>query len=162
MKQRLYYLSFILLIIIAALLGKSCGTNNVITVPFDTKPVISKIKAEIEQLKILHKIDKAQADTVTKWRTKYRTIRHDSIVECETKLLVCDTLILADSLLIATKDAIINTQDTIIKGYQVLVRNDSNVIAVSGKQIRKLKRQVLLWKVVAATEAVLIGVGAVR
>jgi len=147
MTKKNPYIPFIvvgILLILVFLFGRSCGNNNVITVPFDSKKVKSQIRTEIDNIKRLKSLEAPMSVEVIKWRTKWREGRHDTI-PCEDKLPIliniCDSIIVADSSLIETKDLIIVNQDSVIKNYQSIVSQDSVTIKGLHKEVKKQKRQ---------------------
>ena len=124
MNKPNYYLPFILILIIFALLYKQCD-NKVITQPSNShvKKQIDSIHDEIELLKPLeHSADSIRV--ITKW--KYRTL-HDTI-PCEIKLVYCDSVVYRDSISIIYKDSILSKYDSLFPKYQMLAKIDSCTI----------------------------------
>ena len=124
MNKPNYYLPFILILIIFALLYKQCD-NKVITQPSNShvKKQIDSIHDEIELLKPLEH----SADSVrTIIKLKYRTL-HDTI-PCEIKLVYCDSVIYRDSISIIYKDSILSKYDSLFPKYQMLAKIDSCTI----------------------------------
>jgi len=160
MKQRFYYLPFIVVLIIVFLLGRQCS-NNTPTPPKTDKDSLVKANINLQaDIAILKDLTRSSDSVRIEYKYRYRTL-HDTI-PCEIKLVYCDSVIYHDSIAINYRDSIIYKFDTLTANYQKVAKIDSLTIAGQSKQIKKLKRKVILWKVVAASEAVLIGVGAVR
>lgn len=115
----------------------------------------SKIKAEESKATVLH-------DTVIKWRERFRVVRHDSLIPCETKLIICDTILVKDSTLIAAKDSIISHYGVLVSDWKQVHSSDSTDLVNANKEVKKQKRKVIFWKVVSATGAVILGYQGVR
>ena len=115
----------------------------------------NKIKAEEAKATVLH-------DTITKLVIRYRTIRHDSLIPCETKLIICDTILVKDSTLIAAKDSIISHYGVLVSDWKQVHSSDSTDLVNANKEVKKQKRKVIFWKVVSATGAVILGYQGVR
>lgn len=147
MKTTLYTIVIIILTAVACcLILRSCvkpvSKENLHT---ETKLVLakeSKIHAREKKAKIIH-------DTVTKWRTRYKAVRYDSLIPCETKLVICDTIVIKDSLLISKLEGIQLTQDSVIKDWHTIHANDSTALRRANKEVKKQKKQKQLLAVIA-------------
>lgn len=123
--KRNYYLPFILVLIIFALIYKQCD-NKVITVDTNKAHVQKSIDSIHDEIAILKPLGR-RADsvrTIIKW--KYKTL-HDT-VPCEIKLIYCDSVIYRDSIGISYKDSIIVKYDSLFPKYQILAKIDSMTI----------------------------------
>lgn len=93
-------------------------------------------------------IERQRIDTViirkdsirTKYVTRYRTIRHDSIIPCEIKLALCDTVIRVDSSLIASLKQEIKLDSAILQNYATITKQDSVIIAKLERKLRRSKK----------------------
>lgn len=138
--DRLYKL-FILgcLIVLALIISdmfKSCKKEQI-----NINPIKETIKEDLKRKDSVKEIivyrDSVRKVVVHHWHT----IRKDSLIPCETKLIVCDTLIKVDSLLITDLKHEINIGDSIIKNYQKVVLIDSNTIVGLKKDLRKQRNK---------------------
>lgn len=84
----------------------------------------------VERIVLLKSKAEKQKDTViyrervrTKYVVMWKEVRRDSLIPCETKLLVADTVILIDSSLIAAQKILINELDEIVKGQDTIVKS---------------------------------------
>ncbi len=129
----------------------------------EPEPQTNPLKAEVAALKqtksaihdtVIYR-DSIRTITVTKWRT----VRHDSLIPCETKLIICDTVIRADSALIAALRSEVLISDLIISKQDTIIRTDSTTIA---HLTRKVRRQKFWLKVVSITAVGCLGAAVVR
>lgn len=81
---------------------------------------------------------------------KYKTIRHDSLLPCEEKLILCDTLLYVDSTLIQSLKAEITLSDTIISKQGQLILSQENDIKDLTKDLKKEKRKKRFWQIMTA------------
>lgn len=77
---------------------------------------------------------------VTKYRTKYKTIRHDSLIPCPEKLEVADKVIEADSSLIFSLKQELFIDSIILGNYSKLASRDSSTIAKLDKKLKRAKK----------------------
>jgi hypothetical protein len=130
-----YYLPFFLAIaIIICFIPKTCEKNEPIGNPDKLKDAISQLKKQADSNKavVVYK-DSIRTRYVTKWRE----IRHDSLIPCETKLVHCDTLLLIDSSLIYSLKQAVFLDSIIIGNYQKLSSQDSIKIANLSKVVKR-------------------------
>lgn len=83
--------AFLAILILLCLTNKCQKTEKVANVGSDT------LRIYIDKW---HDSVRVKTEIRTKVITKYKEVRYDSLVPCETKLYYCDTLVLADSALI--------------------------------------------------------------
>jgi len=145
MKQIYKYIVVIILLAVAFFLGK-CEWG-VVKESLTTEPIKERVvylKADQHKLK----------DTIiyrerirTKYVVMWKEVRHDSLIPCETKLLVCDTIIRADSAVIIAQKAVISKSDIIIATQDSIIKMDSLTIGGLRKENKKLKRnnKILTW-----------------
>jgi hypothetical protein len=159
-KTQIFFLLFIIAILTVIVGVKSCDK------PYNLSPETTKLinKANTQEAKIKAKEAKASIlhDTIAKIVTRYRTIRHDSLIPCETKLVICDTIIVKDSTLIAAQDSIITDLHSLVGTWKEVHSSDSTDLVKANKEVKKQKRRVVFWKVVSAVEVGVIGFGAVK
>jgi hypothetical protein len=149
-----------LLVITLLLLFKDCG-SPAIPVNHSDKDSLIQANADLQaDISILKDLTKSSDSVRIMYKNRYISL-HDTI-PCETKLVYCDSVIYHDSIAINYRDSIIFKFDTLTANYQKVAKIDSTTIVQLKKDNKKLKRKVILWKVIASSEAVLIGVGAVR
>lgn len=142
-NKLLKYLPYAVILVLLIILFRNCGkTEPIIDISPIKKEIIKdkKIKDSIHE-KVIYK-DSIRTKIVAKWKV----IRKDSLIPCETKLLVCDTLLMADSSLIQSLKAELVVSDLIIHNQSEVIKTDS--IALK-KADRKLRRQKILTKAVA-------------
>lgn len=136
-QNRTFYHAIITALIIL-ICFRECERKPVEMVP--QKQAIKVLKASIDSVKpIIIEREKE----VVKWRTKWREVRHDSLIPCEELLVYCDTLVLADSSLIAEQKVLIGIQDSVIKMQDLTIKSDSVTISDLSKEVKKQKR--LKW-----------------
>lgn len=145
MKYSIPYL--IILIVIAFFLGRSCGqvdgqAHNRVNVD----SIVKSIRKQEKVIAVLEKKSNIQHDTIYKEHHHYHVIRRDSLIPCETKLVVCDTILVHDSIHDTTQDLIIAKQDTVIKEWNLVHAQDSATIGGLKKENKKLRRQMWFWK----------------
>ena len=123
--------------VIILLCFKSCGTEKPIIDLTDTlKKQVRELRAKSDSVKT----EIVYRDSIrTKIVYKYREIRHDSLIPCETKLLVCDTLLLADSALIFEYKTKAMFDSSIISHQGAIISMDSSRIAQLNKALSKSK-----------------------
>lgn len=123
--KKYYYLPFILVLIIFALIYKQCN-NKVITPIPNNKELKKNIDSILSEIAILKPLERSadSVRTIIKW--KYKTL-HDTI-PCEIKLVYCDSVVYRDSISISYKDSIIVKYDSLFPKYQLLAKIDSITI----------------------------------
>lgn len=131
--NRKYYLPFIIVVavILAFISGRGCEPEPQNPNRIDTLKIIqTKYKDTVRIKEVIR----------NKVLVKWREVRHDSLIPCETKLLVCDTVIRIDSSLICSlKD---------------VIRVDSIMIVGLNKQVKRERNKKRLWMVVSGIIAV--------
>ena len=121
----------VLLIIIAF---QTCEGDKPIPVTnsFDLKHYSDSLAADARKQEherdILLGIINGKTDTLKKVIHHWHTSRHDSLIPCETKLLICDTLVVKDSILQASKDTVIAKDTRLLKQYKKVRTVDSTNI----------------------------------
>lgn len=152
MKQITKYAAIIILtVVVCVLVMRSCGPGSKEILPTETKEVRAKeseIVKEKQVAKIIH-------DTVIAHHHHYYTVRRDSLIPCETKLVLCDTIIVKDSTLIMAQDVIIADQDSVIKDWHIIHVQDSTSLVRANKEVKKERRKKIFWQFVSGVEAVL-------
>ena len=127
--------------IILFALNHSCGAEKPSIDPTDT------LKQQVKELMVLGdsvKKDIVYRDSIrTIYITKWKPIRHDSLIPCETKLLVCDTILLADSALISEYKTKAMFDSSIISHQASIIANDSVKLSKLAKELKRQKR--LKW-----------------
>jgi hypothetical protein len=98
------------------------------------------INTQLKQKQIVKTVVIIKDSIVTKYLTKYKTIRHDSLIPCETKLVICDTLIQADSSLIFSLKQELFIDSIILGNYATLASRDSSTIAKLDKKLKRAKK----------------------
>lgn len=151
MKQIHKYIAIIILLIIVFFFGW-CSRNPE-PIQTDTKQLVkkaqkkeAKINKEVTQAIVIH-------DTIVKIRHHYHEVRRDSLIPCETKLVICDTLIMRDSILDARKDTIITDLRGLVGTWKEVHSSDSITIVGLKKEVKRQKIQ----KWLAIGSAFLIG-----
>lgn len=108
-------------------------------------PDLSNLKSEIAGLKkaasnqvkeVVYK-DSIRYRVITKWRE----VRHDSLIPCEELIAYCDTMYLVDSSLIAEQKVLIGMQDSVIRMQDIVIKSDSVTI----NRLNKPNRRGLLF-----------------
>lgn len=126
MKQRLYYLPFIVVLIIVFLLGRQCS-NNTPTQTKTDKDSLIQANADLQaDIAILKDLTRSNDSVRIEYKYRYRTL-HDTI-PCEIKLVYCDSVIYHDSIAINYRDSIIFKFDTLTANYQKVAKIDSLTI----------------------------------
>ena len=133
MKQINYYglLTLLLIGLIIGFLLRSCSDHtpkNGDKLP-SLKVAASNLKHEEKQAK-----DSVQIKEVvrTKYLIRWKEVRHDSLIPCETKLLVSDTVIMRDSYLISSLKEVIRIDSLLIIAQDSIIKIDS--IALRSKK----------------------------
>jgi hypothetical protein len=148
--DKLYKLFILICLIVLALIisdmFKSCSKSEHIDINGTIK---AEIKKDILRKDSVKEVIVYRDSIRTKLVTKWRTIRHDSLIPCEDKLIACDTLLVTDSLLISSLKHEIKLTDTIIRNYQKVVYNDSIVIIGLNRSIKKQRNKTKLAVLVA-------------
>ena len=137
--MRKFYLPFFIAAVVLLCFIPKCNhpEPSQPTKVFDSIPYF---KAKIDSLSTYITVE--YLDRV-EYRTRFKTVRHDSLIPCETKLLTCDTLILKDDSLI--NDLLVkDTVNTRFNMYLVnRIKTDSIVLSDTckyfGKEIKKQK-----------------------
>ena len=134
---------FLLSIITAAVILfclRDCSHSEVVNPNKEFRDSIDVLKARLK----VHGDSIIYRDSIrTKVVTKWKIIRHDSVIPCETKLLVCDTLMLADSALISQLKADIEVGKSMFVLYEHKIEKDSVTIAKLNKKVRNHK--LIFW-----------------
>jgi hypothetical protein len=136
--QNKYFLYSVITALIILICFRKCGNRP--EIPDNSKKEFVSLKKDIDSVKpIIIEREKE----VIKWRTRWREVRHDSLIPCEELLVYCDTLVLADSSLIAEQKVLIGIQDSVIRMQDIAIKSDSVTIRDLSKEIKKQKR--LKW-----------------
>jgi len=118
-----------------------CSKPNPSTSPVETKELKQSIatnKAKSEKLKPIIIIK----DSIrTKYVTKWKEVRHDSLIPCPEKLAVADTVIYQDSSLIYSLKLLCKIDSNIIAEQSKVISADSITIKGLKKEVRKQKIQ---------------------
>ncbi len=119
---------------------RSCEHTPVIDYNKDFRDSINllKNKLKVGGDSIIYR-DSVRTKVVTRWKT----IRHDSLIPCETKLLICDTVILADSALISVLKADIEVSKYLFNQYEEKISQDSITIQKLTKKVKN--RKAIFW-----------------
>jgi RNase adaptor protein for sRNA GlmZ degradation len=129
--------------------AKSCESK-----PIQPIENIEQLKDSIRVLKSQKQISKdsiVYKDSIrTKIVTRWKEVRHDSLIPCEEKLSICDTIIRADSSLIGELKANLAISDLIIFNQDLIIKSDSVTIAGLYKQVKKERRKKRLWQAISA------------
>lgn len=156
--------TFIFCVLIAALVvvlfWRECGRPEMIVpVTADSsvfyRSKVSDLKHELAIRKPEIQVKEVQ---VVKWQKRWKTSRHDSLIPCDSLVVICDSTIVADSSLIAVQKVQLATADSLISSLETLRRIDSTrfivVIDSLKKEVRKQKKR--KWIAIGAA-AVLAG-----
>lgn len=128
--QNKYFLYSVITALIILICFRECGSRPEIPDNSIKKEIVS-LKQDIDSVKpIIIEREKE----VIKWRTKWREVRHDSLIPCEELLVYCDTLVLADSSLIAEQKVLIGIQDSVIRMQDIVIKSDSVTIKELSKK----------------------------
>lgn len=151
-QTRSYIIQVTLAIAVVLLLLRQCGNNPVI--PDNSKHEkdsidLHRIKIENELL-ILKSLAKTQSDTIYTDRHHYHEVRRDSLIPCETKLILCDTIIVHDSIHDNTQDLIIVKQDSVIKDLKITRGIDSATIVGLVRRVKRERNKKRLWQIISA------------
>jgi len=155
MKQSTKYLLLIIAGAVIFFLGRGCKNPDPHHTPLveNLKKSIAANKAKAEKLKPIIIIK----DSIrTKYVTKWKEVRHDSLIPCPEKLAIADTVIYRDSSLISSLKLLCRIDSSIIADQSKVIVSDSITINGLKKVNKKLTRQNRFWKVVAAIEAAVI------
>ena len=148
--DKIYKLFILICLIVLGLIisdmFKSCSKSEHVA---DISPIKDRIKSDIIRKDSVKEVIVYRDSIRTKYITKWRTIRHDSLIPCEDKLAKCDTILYVDSLLISSLKHEIKLSDTIIHNYQKVVYNDSIVIIGLNRSIKKQRNKTKLAVLVA-------------
>lgn len=144
------YIIFVLISIIAFLLAlRSCEQpKQAKTDTSQLRQIIATNKAKLTVLKpiIIYK------DSIrTKYVTKWKEVRHDSLIPCPEKLAVADTVIYQDSSLIYSLKLLCKIDSNIIAEQSKVISADSITIKGLKKEVRKQKIQKWLAVIGAVT-----------
>lgn len=165
-----YYhlIAIVLILIVVFFLGKGCSKDEVYVKGVNVDSILQDNKNLQRDIQILQTFTESEDSVITVYKTKYKYIKDTLIIKlpCDTvlKLVIaaCDSIILHDSLAINGRDSIIGKQGKMITNYQTIRASDSTAIAAHSKEVKKLKRKIILWKVISAAEAALLGISLVR
>lgn len=137
-QLRTFLLGIFTTLLIFLFITKSCDKAQ--TIDYS-----GTLKIEVKELK--HKSDSVKINIVyrdsirTKTLIKYKEVRHDSLIPCETKLIICDTLLVTDSALISEYVTKSMFDSSIISTQARIMRNDSATIAKLSHKLVKSKRR---------------------
>lgn len=145
--MRKYYLPFFLAIaVIICFIPKTCEKNEPIGNPDKLKDTINHVKKQADSNKVVV----VYKDSIrTRYFTKWKEIRHDSLIPCETKLIHCDTLLIADSSLIYSLKQAVFLDSIIIGNYQKLSSQDSTKIASLERVVKRRGKIIKVLSVIA-------------
>lgn len=105
-------------------------------------------------------IEAVKTDSVRiKYITRWKEIRHDSVIPCQEKLKACDTIIKIDSTEIAQLKEVIKIDSNIIFNQQKVIHQDSVQITGLKKEVKKQKRHKMF---LAALTSILAAVAIAR
>lgn len=158
--MRKYYIPFFIAAVVLLCFIPKCNQFGKTEQPpkvFDSIPYFKAKLAYLESHVTVEYVERV------KYRTKFNTIRHDSLIPCETKLLVCDTLILKDDSLI--NDLLVkDTVNTRFNMYLVnRIKTDSIVLSDTCKYFNKeIKKQKWIKRLIIAAWIGREAVGVVR
>lgn len=152
MKKQTFIIAVLIAIIAFLLALRSCESSPS-TLPVETKELKQSIatnKAKAERLKPIIIIK----DSIrTKYVTKWKEVRHDSLIPCPEKLAIADTVIYRDSSLISSLKLLCKIDSSIIADQSKVIVSDSITIKGLKKEVKKQKRQ----KRILAAIAILLG-----
>lgn len=135
------YLPYITIaILLLILLSRGCKNPDPQPTPLveNLKKSISTNKAKAAKLKPIIIIK----DSIrTKYVTKWKEVRHDSLIPCPEKLAVADTVIYQDSSLISSLKLLCKIDSNIIADQSKVISLDSITIKGLKKEVRKQKIQ---------------------
>lgn len=106
-----------IIILICILLFRECGKQSPTHHAPNIDSIVNRVRTEEREIAMLNKISQSQTDTIYKDRHHYHTVRRDSLIPCETKLILCDTIVVHDSIHDITQDLIIAKQDSVIQDW---------------------------------------------
>jgi len=140
MKKQTFIIAVLIAIIAFLLALRSCESSPS-TLPVETKELKQSIatnKAKAERLKPIIIIK----DSIrTKYVTKWKEVRHDSLIPCPEKLAIADTVIYQDSSLIYSLKLLCKIDSNIIADQSKVIVSDSITIKGLKKEVRKQKIQ---------------------
>lgn len=138
-RINIFLLSVITALVIL-LACRSCEHTPVIDYNKDFRDSINLLKNKLKVGKdsIIYR-DSVRTKVVTRWKT----IRHDSLIPCETKLLICDTVIQTDSALISVLKADIEVSKYLFNQYEEKISQDSVTIHKLTKKVKN--RKAIFW-----------------
>ena len=150
MKKQTFIIAVLIAIIAFLLALRSCESSPS-TLPVETKELkqyISTNKSKAAKIKdsIIYK-EKVRVKYVTKWKE----VRHDSLIPCPEKLAVADTVIYQDSSLIYSLKLLCKIDSNIIAEQSKVISADSITIKGLKKEVRKQKIQKWLAVIGAVT-----------
>ena len=152
MKQSTKYLLLIIAVMLIIIMVQFCSQKGSVVIPNNSnlKLSIATNKAKAEKLKPIIIIK----DSIrTKYVTKWKEVRHDSLIPCPEKLAVADTVIYQDSSLIYSLKLLCKIDSNIIAEQSKVISADSITIKGLKKEVKKQKRQ----KRILAAIAILLG-----
>lgn len=168
MTKYFYISAVVIILIVVFFLGKGCSQEPIYAKGVNVDSILQDNKNLQRDIQILQSFTEDQDSIRIVYKTKYKYIKDTLKIKlpCDTvlKLVIqaCDSIILHDSLAINGRDSIIGKQGKMIVNYQSIRTSDSTAISSHSKEIKKLKRKVILWKVISAAEAALLGISIVR
>jgi len=146
------YIIFVLISIIAFLLAlRSCEQPK--QAKTDTSQLRQFIATNKAKLTVLKPIIIYKDSIRTKYVTKWKEVRHDSLIPCPEKLAIADTVIYRDSSLISSLKLLCKIDSSIIADQSKVIVSDSITIKGLKKEVKKQKRQ----KRILAAIAILLG-----
>lgn len=139
MKQIHKYIAIIILLIIVFFFGW-CSRNPE-PIQTDTSPLRDSIATNKAKLAVLKPVIIYKDSIRTKYVTKWKEVRHDSLIPCPEKLAVADTVIYQDSSLIYSLKLLCKIDSNIIAEQSKVISADSITIKGLKKEVRKQKIQ---------------------
>jgi hypothetical protein len=137
---------FLAIAIIICFIPRTCEKEGYGKTPNAIKDTINHVKKQADSNKVVV----VYKDSIrTRYVTKWKEIRHDSLIPCETKLVHCDTLLLADSSLIYSLKQAVFLDSIIIGNYQKLSIQDSTKIARLERVVKRRGKIIKVLSVIA-------------
>lgn len=130
-----------IIILICIILFRECGKQPPVYHAPNIDSIINHVRTEEREIASLNKISTTQAGVIYIDRHHYHTVRHDSLIPCETKLMLCDTIIIHDSIHDVTQDLIIAKQDSVINDWHKIHSSDSCEVMGLKKEVNRQKWQ---------------------
>jgi len=124
MKQSTKILLLIIAILCVILAIQTCNTNPP-TSPIETKQLKQSIATNKAKAANLKPIIIIKDSIRTKYVTRWKEVRHDSLIPCPEKLAIADSLISKDSVLISDLKELSKIDSAIIGDQDKLINNIS-------------------------------------